>query len=106
MLKSTLTLPYQQEEVHANGRSLSTENSDSTETLTGGNVHITWKICILPIISVETNQCLGGRNRHLFSVLFRSFNLDKRLCVVDLLEAYIKRTAPPKEGNKAAADSL
>ena len=42
----------------------------------------------------------GGQNRHLFPVKFRSFDLDKRLCVVEFSEAYIKRTAPLRKGTK------
>ena len=42
----------------------------------------------------------GGQNRHLFPVIFRSFDSDKRLCVVKLLEAYIKRTIPLRKGTK------
>ncbi|XP_068707071.1 uncharacterized protein [Montipora foliosa] len=36
---------------------LSAQRTQTTETLTGGNVHITWIIYILHITSVETNQC-------------------------------------------------
>lgn len=42
----------------------------------------------------------GGQSRHLFPVQLRSFDLDKRLCVVEFLEAYIKRTAPLRKGIK------
>ena len=42
----------------------------------------------------------GGQNRHLFPVKFRSFDLDKSLCVVEFSEAYIKRTAPLRKGTK------
>ena len=42
----------------------------------------------------------GRQNRHLFPVQFRSFDLDKRLCVVEFLEAYIKRTVPLRKGTK------
>ena len=41
-----------------------------------------------------------GQNRHLFNVIFRSFDLDKRLCVVEFLETYIKRTAPLRKGRE------
>ena len=49
---------------------------------------------------LKQTSAKGGQNRHLFPVLFRSFNLDKSLCVVELLEAYIKRTAPLRKGTK------
>ena len=56
---------------------------------------------------LKQTSAKGGQNRHLCPVLFRSFNLDKRLNVVELLEAYIKRTAPlTKAWNKATADLL
>ena len=42
----------------------------------------------------------GGQNRHLFPVKFRSFDLDKRLCVVEFSEVYIKRTASLRKGTK------
>ena len=42
----------------------------------------------------------GGQKRHLFPVQFRSFDLYKRLCVVEFLEAYIKRTVPLWKGTK------
>ena len=49
---------------------------------------------------LKQTSAKGGQNRHLFPVQFRSFTLDKRLCVVELLEAYIKRTAPLRKGTK------
>lgn len=49
---------------------------------------------------LKQTSAKGGQNRHLFPLLFRSFNLDKRVCVFDLLEAYIKRTAPLRRGTK------
>ena len=35
----------------------------------------------------------GGQNRHLFPITFTTYDVDKRLCVVELLTAYIERTA-------------
>ena len=65
------------------------------------------EMCISPgkytfYISSQLKQtsAKGAQNRHLFPVLFRSFTLDKRLCVVELLEAYINRTAPLRKGTK------
>ena len=49
---------------------------------------------------LKQTSAKGGQNRHLFPALFRSLTLDKGLCVVELLEAYIKRTAPLRQGTK------
>ena len=42
----------------------------------------------------------GGQNRHLLPVTFHSYPLDKRLCIVELLSAYVKRTAPLRKETK------
>ena len=49
---------------------------------------------------LKQTSAKGGQNRYLFPVQFRSCTLDKRLCVVELLEAYIKRTLPLRKGTK------
>ena len=38
-----------------------------------------------------------GQNRHLLPITFHSYSLDKRLCIVELLSAYLKRTAPHRK---------
>ena len=42
---------------------------------------------------LKQTSAKGGQNRHLFPITFISYNVDKRLCVVELLTAYIERTA-------------
>jgi len=42
----------------------------------------------------------GGQNRHLFPITFTSYDVDERLCVVELLTAYIERTATLRKTTK------
>ena len=42
----------------------------------------------------------GGQNRHLLPITFHSYPLDKRLCIVELLSTYVKRTAPLRKETK------
>lgn len=63
------------------------------------------KICISPgkytfyaSSLLKQTSATGDQKRHLFPHLFSSFNLDRRLCVVELLKGYIKKTAPPRKG--------
>ena len=42
----------------------------------------------------------GCQNRHLLPITFHSYTVDKRLCVVDLLTAYLKRTSPLRKETK------
>lgn len=52
------------------------------------------KLCQEYLSLKQTSAKLkGGQNRHLLPVIFQGYNLDKPLCVVELLEASIKRAA-------------
>ena len=42
----------------------------------------------------------GGQNRHLLPITFHSYPPDKRLCIVELLSTYLKRTAPLRKETK------
>ena len=61
---------------------------------------LTWKVCLSHLFCFETNNCQKGQNRHLLPITFHSYPLDKRLCIVELLSAYVKRTAPLKKETK------
>ena len=49
---------------------------------------------------LKQTRAKGGQNRHLLPINFTSYNADKRLCVVELLSAYIERTAPLRGNTK------
>ena len=49
---------------------------------------------------MKQTSAKGGQNRHLFPITFTSYNADKRLCVVELLRAYIERTASLRKSTK------
>lgn len=49
---------------------------------------------------LKQTSAKGGQNRHLFPITFTSYNVDKRLCVVELLTAYIERTASLRKSTK------
>lgn len=49
---------------------------------------------------LKQTSAKGGQNRHLFPIIFTSYNVDKRLCVVELLTAYIERTASLRKSTK------
>lgn len=49
---------------------------------------------------LKQTSAKGGRNRHLFPITFTSYNVDKRLCVVELLTAYIERTTSLRKSTK------
>ena len=56
---------------------------------------------VFPISSVsKQTTAKGGQNRHLLPITFHSYPLDKRLCIVELLSAYLKRTAPLRKETK------
>ena len=61
---------------------------------------LTWKVCLSHLFCFETNNCQKGQNRHLLPITFHSYPLDKTLCIVELLSAYVKRTAPLKKETK------
>ena len=49
---------------------------------------------------LKQTSAKGGQNRHLFPITFTSYNVDKRLCVVELLTAYIERTTSLRKSTK------